>query len=43
MTLPLAGYWAQRRQKVKPPLDSYTVRLLTGNFPTLRAATSHPR
>ena len=21
----LAGYWAQRRQKVKPPLDSYTV------------------
>jgi RNA-directed DNA polymerase len=25
----LAGYWAQRRQKVKPPLDSYTLRLLT--------------
>ncbi len=25
----LAGYWARRRQKVKPPLDSYTVRLLT--------------
>src|SRR6266851_3828832 len=25
----LAGYWAQRRQKVKPPLDSYTVRLLS--------------
>ena len=25
----LAGYWAQRRQKVKPPLDSHTVRLLT--------------
>jgi RNA-directed DNA polymerase len=24
-----AGYWAQRRQKVKPPLDSYTVRLLS--------------
>ena len=24
----LAGYWAQRRQKVKPPLDPYTVRLL---------------
>jgi RNA-directed DNA polymerase len=23
----LAGYLAQRRQKVKPPLDSYTVRL----------------
>jgi Group II intron, maturase-specific domain len=25
----LAGYWAQRRQKVKPPLDSRTVRLLS--------------
>jgi RNA-directed DNA polymerase len=25
----LAEYWAQRRQKVKPPLDSYTVRLLS--------------
>jgi RNA-directed DNA polymerase len=25
----LAGYWAQRRQKVKPPLDSHTVRLLS--------------
>jgi RNA-directed DNA polymerase len=25
----LAGYWAQRRQKVKPPLDDYTVRLLS--------------
>jgi RNA-directed DNA polymerase len=25
----LTGYWAQRRQKVKPPLDSYTVRLLS--------------
>ncbi|MGO9188495.1 MAG: group II intron reverse transcriptase/maturase [Streptosporangiaceae bacterium] len=25
----LAGYWAQRRQKVRPPLDSYTVRLLS--------------
>ncbi len=25
----LAGYWAQRRLKVKPPLDSYTVRLLS--------------
>jgi RNA-directed DNA polymerase len=25
----MAGYWAQRRQKVKPPLDSYTVRLLS--------------
>jgi len=25
----LAGYWAQRRRKVKPPLDTYTVRLLS--------------
>jgi RNA-directed DNA polymerase len=25
----LAGYWAQRRQKIKPPLDPYTVRLLS--------------
>ncbi len=25
----LAGYWAQRRQKVTPPLDSYTMRLLS--------------
>ena len=25
----LAGYWAHRRQKEKPPLDSYTVRLLS--------------
>ncbi len=25
----LAGYWAQRRQKVRPPLDDYTVRLLS--------------
>ena len=25
----LARYWAQRRQKVKPPLDSYTVLLLS--------------
>jgi RNA-directed DNA polymerase len=25
----LASYWAQRRRKVKPPLDSYTVRLLS--------------
>jgi len=25
----LATYWAQRRRKVKPPLDSYTVRLLS--------------
>jgi RNA-directed DNA polymerase len=24
----LAEYWAQRRRKVKPPLDAYTVRLL---------------
>ena len=25
----LAEYWANRRRKVKPPLDSYTMRLLT--------------
>jgi RNA-directed DNA polymerase len=25
----LAGYWAQRREKVKPPLDRYTIRLLS--------------
>ena len=25
----LAGYWATRRQRVKPPLDSYNLRLLT--------------
>ena len=25
----LAGYWAQRRRKVKPPLDPYTVCLLS--------------
>ena len=25
----LAGYWAQRRRKAKPPLDNYTVRLLS--------------
>ncbi|MGH3720240.1 MAG: hypothetical protein ACRDRI_15625 [Pseudonocardiaceae bacterium] len=25
----LAGYWADRRRRVTPPLDSYTLRLLT--------------
>jgi RNA-directed DNA polymerase len=25
----LAGYWAQRHEKVKPPLDTYTIRLLS--------------
>ncbi len=25
----LAEYWAERRKKVKPPLDAYTLRLLT--------------
>jgi RNA-directed DNA polymerase len=25
----LAGYWAKRRQRVKPPLDDYNLRLLT--------------
>ena len=35
----LAGYWAERRKKVKPPLDRYTLRLLTrqdGLVPALR-------
>ena len=27
--LALAGYWAGRRKKVKPPLDNYTLRLLS--------------
>ena len=46
----LAGYWAERRKKVKPPLDSYTLRLLTrqdGHVPAVRGPpaappTSHP-
>jgi RNA-directed DNA polymerase len=25
----LAGYWAERRKKIKPPLDGYSMRLLT--------------
>jgi RNA-directed DNA polymerase len=25
----LAGYWAARRRRIKPPLDGYTLRLLT--------------
>lgn len=25
----LASYWAARREKIKPPLDRYTLRLLT--------------
>jgi len=25
----LTGYWAERRKRVKPPLDDYTLRLLT--------------
>ena len=25
----LAGYWAERRKKVKPPLDRYTLHLLS--------------
>ena len=44
-----AGYWAQRRQKVKPPLDSYTVRLLSRQDgrcslcgENLLTPTSHP-
>ena len=45
----LAGYWAERRKKVKPPLDSYTLRLLTKQDGDVRYAgttcstpTSHP-
>ena len=45
----LAGYWAHRRQKEKPPLDSYTVRLLSRQDgrcslcgENLLTPTSHP-
>ena len=45
----LAGYWAERRQKVKPPLDAYTLRLLSrqdGRCPlcgeNLLTPSSHP-
>ena len=45
----LAGYWAERRKKVKPPLDSYTLRLLSRQDGYARSAgtpccppTSHP-
>lgn len=29
MTRALSQYWAERRRKVRPPLDGYTLRLLT--------------
>ena len=29
----LTDYWAKRRGKVKPPLDNYTLRLLTCGVP----------
>ena len=41
----LAGYWAERRKKVKPPLDRYTLRLLTrqdGHVPAVRGPPAHP-
>ena len=45
----LADYWAARRRRVKPPLDSYNLRLLTkqaGRCPsavtTCSPPTSHP-
>ena len=45
----LAEYWAERRRRIKPPLDSYTLRLLTrqdGRCPLcgdeLLAPISHP-
>jgi RNA-directed DNA polymerase len=34
----LASYWAERRKKVKPPLDSYTLRLLTRQDARSRSA-----
>src|SRR4051794_1713882 len=42
----LAEYWAQRRRKVKPPLDAYTVRLLTkqnGRCTLVRGEPDRPR
>ena len=42
----LADYWAERRRKVKPPLDSYTLRLLTrqdGALPALRGPPADRR
>jgi RNA-directed DNA polymerase len=45
----LAAYWAQRRRKVTPPLDSYTARLLSKQDgrctlcgKTCSSPTSHP-
>ena len=41
----LAGYWATRRQRVKPPLDGYNLRLLTrqdGTLSALRETTCSP-
>ena len=45
----LASYWAERRKKVKPPLDRYTLRLLPGRPGCARYAgttccplSSHP-
>ena len=28
----LAAYWAKRREKIKPPLDKYSLRLLTAQY-----------
>ena len=42
----LAGYWAERRKKVKPPLDSYTLRLLDQagrDMPALRGTPAARR
>ena len=34
----LTDYWAARRRRIKPPLDSYTLRLLTGRTAAARSA-----
>jgi RNA-directed DNA polymerase len=42
----LADYWAARRRRVKPPLDSYNLRLLTkqaGRCPLCRDPLAHRR
>ena len=41
----LAGYWATRRRKIAPPLDTYTLRLLTRQdaLSTVRGPPAHRR
>jgi RNA-directed DNA polymerase len=38
----LAGYWAQRREKVTPPLDRYTVRLLSRQHGAVHPVRGEP-